>query len=79
MKKQTKEKAIKEAVKKCHYKKECKGFQEEFLIKKLDEFIEEHIVEDEIDGIERTLVDFNYNEWIRFKRKLKEVRNSSHA
>lgn len=43
----------------------------EDLIKEFEDFIEEHIVEDEIDGIERTLVEFNYNDWIRFKRKLK--------
>ena len=41
------------------------------IIDKVQKFIEEHIVEDEIDGIERTLVDFNYNDWIRFKKKLK--------
>ena len=44
---------------------------EENYIGEMQEFIEEHIVEDEIDGIERTLVSFNYNDWIRFKRKLK--------
>ena len=69
-KKQTKEQAIKEAVKKCSYKEECKEFQKEILIKKFDKFVEEHIIEDEIDGVERTLVDFNYNEWIRFKKEL---------
>ena len=35
---------------------------------KIDKFIEDHIVLDEIDGIERTLVEFNFNDWIRFKR-----------
>jgi len=36
-----------------------------------------HKLSDKIDSIERTLVDFNYNDWIRFKKKLKkEVSNS---
>ena len=43
---------------------------EKDLIKKFEDFIEKHLVEDEIDGIERTLVEFNYNEWIRFKKEL---------
>ena len=42
----------------------------EKLIKKFEEFIEEHILEDELDGIERTLVEFNYNDWRRFKKEL---------
>ena len=50
-------------------KKECKEVQEE-IIKKFQDFIEEHIMEDECDGIERTLVEFNYNDWIRFKKEL---------
>jgi len=70
MEKQTKEKAIREAVRKCPYKEECKEIKKEVLIKRFDKFIEKHIIEDEIDGIERTLVDFNYNEWIRFKKEL---------
>lgn len=36
--------------------------------KELDKFIEDHIVMDELDGIERTMVEFNFNEWIRFKK-----------
>ncbi len=35
---------------------------------KIDKFIEDHIVMDELDGVERTMVEFNFNEWIRFKR-----------
>ncbi len=70
MVKQTKQKAIKDAVRKCPYKKECREVREETLIKKFDKFIEKYLVEDEIDGIERTLVEFNYNDWIRFKKEL---------
>ena len=44
----------------------------EMLINIFEKFIQKHILEDEIDGIERTLVDFNYNEWIRFKKELLE-------
>ena len=39
------------------------------MIEKLNKFIEEHIVMDELDGVERTLVEFNFNDWIRFKRE----------
>lgn len=35
----------------------------------LDEFIEDHIVMDDLDGVERTMVEFNFNDWIRFKRE----------
>ena len=42
------------------------------IIDRFQDFIEEHIMEDECDGIERTLVEFNYNDWIRFKKKLKK-------
>ncbi len=38
------------------------------LFMDLDELIEKHIVTDELDGVERTLVEFNYNEWIKFKK-----------
>ncbi len=39
-------------------------------LEKIDKFIEEHILEDELEGVERTLVEFNFNDWIRFKKKL---------
>ena len=41
------------------------SFLEEF-----DKFIEENIVQDELDGVERTLVEFNYNRWVDFKKNL---------
>jgi len=34
----------------------------------LDKFIEEHIVIDELDGVKRVLVEFNFADWIEFKR-----------
>ena len=37
-------------------------------VNKLDRFIEEHTIADELDGVKRTLVEFDFNEWIKFRR-----------